>query len=100
MTGLETAFAALHTHLVRTGRMPLELLIRRMSGDAARVLDMPEPTLADGATANLAVIDPEATWRVGADGFRSKSSNSAFLGDELTGRVTMTIAGGQIAWRT
>lgn len=100
VTGLETAFAVLNTHLVRTGRMPLELLVRRMSGDAARVLDMPEPTLADGAPANLAVIDPEATWRVGADGFRSKSSNSAFLGDELTGRVTMTIAGGQIAWRT
>ncbi|MFN8109490.1 MAG: dihydroorotase [Thermoleophilia bacterium] len=99
VTGLETAFAALNTHLVRTGRLPLELLVRRMSGDAARVVDLPEPTLADGAPANLAVIDPEARWVVGAEGFQSKSANSAFLGEELTGRVEMTIAGGQVAWR-
>lgn len=100
VTGLETAFAALHTHLVRTGRITLELLIRRMSADAARVIDLPQPTLAEGAPANLAVIDPEATWTVGAEGFASKSGNSAFLGETLTGRVVMTIAGGQLAWRT
>jgi dihydroorotase len=99
VTGLETAFAALHTHLVLTGRMPLELLLRRMSGDAAAVVDLPVPTLAEGATADLAVIDPAATWTVGADGFRSKSGNSAFLGEQLTGRVVLTIAGGRTAWR-
>jgi dihydroorotase len=36
---------------------------------------------------------------VGDGGFRSKSRNSAFLGESLTGRVVLTIAGGQIAWR-
>ncbi|MCB0872406.1 MAG: dihydroorotase [Actinobacteria bacterium] len=99
VTGLETAFAALYTELVLTGRVSLEVLVRRMSGDAARVIDLPEPTLAEGAPANLAVIDLEATWTVGADGFVSKSGNSAFLGRELTGRVQATIAGGQWAWR-
>ena len=99
VTGLETAFAALHTDLVRTGRLPLETLVRRMSGDAARVLDLPVPTLADGAEADVALVDPEARWTVGEGGFRSKSRNSAFLGRELTGRVVLTIAGGQLAWR-
>lgn len=99
VTGLETAFAVCHTHLVRTGLIPLELLVRRMGADAAAVVDLPQPSLADGATADLALIDPEAKVVVGADGYRSKSSNSAFAGDELYGRVLLTIANGQVAWR-
>lgn len=99
VTGLETAFAVLHTRLVLTGAMPLDLLVRRMSADAARVIDLPEPTLADGAPANLAVLDLAARWTVGDGGFQSRSANSSFTGEELTGQVTMTIAGGQVAWR-
>lgn len=99
VTGLETAFAACHTHLVRTGEMSLELLVRRMSADAAAVVDLPVPTLADGAVADVALLDLEATDIVGETGFQSRSDNSCFLGDTLTGRVTMTIAGGQLAWR-
>jgi dihydroorotase len=99
VTGLETAFAACHTHLVRPGHLPLEVLVRRMGADAAAVLGLPAPSLADGAVADLALIDPEAVVTVGDGGFRSKSRNSAFLGDELYGRVALTIAGGRVAWR-
>jgi dihydroorotase len=99
ITGLETAFAVLHTRLVKPGLLPLETLVRRMSGDPAAALGVAAPSLAQGATADLALVDPEERWIVGADGFASKSSNSAYLGDEMVGRVRMTIAGGQIAWR-
>jgi dihydroorotase len=99
VTGLETAFAACHTHLVRTGLLSLELLVRRMGADAAAALDLPAPTLAEGSVADVALLDLEEAVRVGDDGFQSRSRNSAFLGEELVGRVTLTIAGGQIAWR-
>ena len=99
VTGLETAFAACHTHLVLAGDLPLEVLVRRMSSDAAAALGLPVPTLADGAVADIALIDLEAPVVVGAGGFQSKSRNSAWLGDELVGRVNLTIAGGQIAWQ-
>jgi dihydroorotase len=99
ITGLETAFAVCNTHLVRTGALPLETLVRRMGADAAAVLGLPAPTLADGAVADLALIDPDAEVTVGEGGFRSKSRNSAWAGDTLHGRVALTIAGGQIAWR-
>ncbi len=100
VTGLETAFSSCYTHLVATGRVPLELLVRRLSTDPAAALGLPVPTLADGADADVALIDLTARERVGDRGFQSKSTNSAFLGEELTGRVLLTIAGGQIAWRT
>jgi dihydroorotase len=70
-----------------------------MSTDAAAALGLPVPTLVDGAVADVALIDPEATVVVGEGGFQSKSRNSAWLGEELNGRVNLTIAGGQIAWR-
>lgn len=99
ITGLETAFAVCNTHLVRTGEVPLDLLVRRMGSDAAAALGLPVPTLADGAVADVALLDPEAVVVVGAAGFQSKSRNSAWLGEELHGKVNLTIAGGQIAWR-
>jgi dihydroorotase len=99
VTGLETAFAACNTHLVRTGRLGLDLLVRRMGADAAAALGLPAPTLADGAVADLALLDLEERVVVGGEGFQSRSRNSAFLGDELAGGVRLTIAEGQLAWR-
>ena len=100
VTGLETAFASCYTYLVESGLVPLEVLVRRMSADAAAAVGLPVPTLVDGAVADVALIDTAARERVGDRGFQSRSTNSAFLGEELHGRVLLTLAGGQIAWRT
>ena len=99
MIGLETAFAACHTYLVVPGLMALELLVRRMSGDPARALGLPVPSLAEGAPADLTLIDLETEVTV-AEPFQSRSANCAFLGERLRGRVALTIAGGQIAWES
>ncbi len=98
VTGLETAFSALYTHLVVPGTVPLELLVGKLgSGGAAFGI---EPfAIATGATANFCLADLSATWRVGEEGFESRSSNSWCAGDELTGRVLTTVANGQVAWR-
>ncbi len=97
--GLETGFAACYTELVMGGHMDLADLILRMSTNPARIFGLPVPTLADGAPANLAVVDLAATDRVGDRPYASKSTNTAFVGMELTGRVVMTLAGGQDVYR-
>ena len=97
--GLETAFAACNTELVEGGRMSLSDLVMRMSTDPARIFGLPVPSLADGAVANLAVVDPVAVDRVGERPYAGKSTNAAFVGRELTGRVVMTLAGGQDVYR-
>ncbi len=98
VTGLETAFAALHTELVLPGTIGLGLLVERMAGGAAP-FDLLRPTLAPGAEANIALCDLGAEWTVGEDGYESRSHNSWCAGRTLTGRVMATIAAGQVAFR-
>ncbi len=95
VTGLETAFSALHTHLVVPGELTLETLLERMSAGPARVFGLPEPRIEVGERANLVVLDLDAEWEVTEDGFRSLSANSWLLGKTLRGRVLRTIADGR-----
>ena len=96
VTGLETSFAALYTHLVEPGLVPLETLLERMSGGPARALGLPEPKLELGARANLVLLDLEAEWTVEESGFRSLSANSWLLGRKLRGAVLKTVADGRV----
>jgi dihydroorotase len=98
VTGLETAFAALHTFLVREGEVPLAVVLERMSAGPARALGLPVPRIAVGAPANLVLLDLEAEWTVREDGFRSRSANSWLLGQTLTGAVVKTVADGRVVF--
>jgi dihydroorotase len=95
VTGLETAFAALHTHLVVPGTLSLATVLERMSAGPARVFGLQPPRIAVGERANLVVLDLDAEWTVTEDGFHSRSVNSWSLGQTLKGRVVRTIADGR-----
>jgi dihydroorotase len=94
VTGLETAFAALYTHLVKPGLIDLATLLERMSAGPARVFGLERPRVAVGARANLVLLDLDRVWRV--ERFKSKSRNSWLLGETLAGSVAMTIANGAV----
>jgi dihydroorotase len=96
VTGLETSFAALHTHLVEPGLLPLETLLERLSTGPARAYGLEPPRIAVGAPANLVLLDPNASWQVTERGFRSRSVNSWLLGKTLKGRVRLTVAAGRV----
>jgi dihydroorotase len=98
-TGLETAFAALYTDLVLPGALPLEVLLARMTADAAATLDLPAPEIAPGAPANLVLVDLDAEWDVGEAGYESRSENCCFAGRRLRGRVLLTVAAGAVAFQ-
>ncbi len=98
VTGLETAFAVLHTDLVLPGVLDLELLVERMTA-GAEIYDLDPPRLEPGREANVVLVDPEVEWEAGADGWESRSSNSCFAGRTLQGRVLMTVAAGSVVYR-
>jgi dihydroorotase len=97
-TGLETAFAALYTELVLPGELELATVVERMTAGAA-LYDLPTPRLAVGEEANLCLVDLDATWEVGEEGYVSRSVNCAFHGRTLHGRVLLTLAAGSVAYR-
>jgi dihydroorotase len=98
VTGLETAFAVLHTELVIPGVLDLALVVERMSAGAA-VFGLSPSALAPGGEANLVLFDPALEWEAGADGWESRSANSCFAGRTLRGRVLMTVVAGRVAYR-
>ena len=98
VTGLETAFSALYTHLVEPGLVPLETLLERMSAGPARIYGLDEPRIAVGSAANLVLLDLNASHRITEDLFRSRSVNSWLLGQTVKGRVRATIAAGRLAF--
>jgi dihydroorotase len=98
VTGLETAFAALHTELVLPGVLELSLLVEKLGG-GAEPFGLGRPSLAPGSEANIALCDLGSEWTVGEEGYESRSQNSWCAGRTLTGRVLMTVAAGRVAYR-
>ena len=92
--GHETAFAALHTDLVLGGRLSLKRLVEAMSCAPGRWVGT-AGSLADGAPADLTLVDLSEEWTVERATLVSRSSNSPYLGRTLKGRVVGTIVGGE-----
>jgi dihydroorotase len=95
--GLETALAAVLTHLVEPGTMSLSRAIEAMSTAPARLIGASDHggPIEPGRPANLVAFDPSVEWTVEPP-FASRSRNSAFLGKALRGRVVHTIFRGQL----
>jgi dihydroorotase len=98
ITGLETSLA-LSLGLVEEGLLTLPELIEKMTVNAARILRIPKGTLADGADADITVIDPQREWIVDRGLFRSRGKNTPFHNWTLKGKAVLTIVGGEIRYR-
>jgi dihydroorotase len=95
-TGLETAFPALFTELVLPGELELVTVVERMTA-GSQLYGLPVPRIAPGEPANLCLVDLDARFEVGADGYASRSANCCFHGRLFQGRVLLTVAAGTIA---
>ncbi len=97
--GLETALPVCLDVLVRKNRFKLTQVIDLMTRKAASVLKLPAGTLAPGADADVCLFDPDETWLYDTYGAFSKSINSPWNRQKLTGRVKTTIVGGKVVFR-
>jgi len=97
VVGLETslglALQLVHRSLIQPAR-----LVEMMSVNPAALLRMEAGTLAEGASADITVIDPNVEWTVAPEKFLSKNRNTPFAGMRLKGRAMMTIVAGEIVY--
>lgn len=90
-TGLQTAAAALHTHL--GDRITPQQLVQWLAVKPREVFGLPMPCIEKGAVADLTVFHPETTWAFRRADVLSKSYNSPFMGHAFQGRVLAAIKG-------
>ena len=95
VVGLETAFSACYTALVKTGRMSLEMLLYKLTEAPARLLSR-EQVLRAGARADITLLDVNSAGRVDPETFHSMGRATPFEGRELWGRVSATFFSGRM----
>jgi dihydroorotase len=81
--GLETAIGLTYTYLVDKGIITLEEMIKKMSVNPRRLLNLPEVVIEEGQMANLTIFDTKKEWTVDVNSFHSKSRNTPYNGWKL-----------------
>lgn len=89
MIGLETVFSLCRTYGEK--KLPLPLLVEKLSLAPRRILGLPIPEIKTGAVAELTVFDPSESYTFSAEHIGSKSRNTPFPGRTLNGKVLGTI---------
>lgn len=97
--GMETSFSAGVTGLVRTGKLTINELIRKMSTNPASILGINAGTLAEGAPADIVIFDINESYTVNPENLHGKSKNTPFKGLELYGKVKYTLLDGKVVFK-
>ncbi|MBR2926416.1 MAG: dihydroorotase [Clostridia bacterium] len=92
VVGLETAFPALYTGLVKTGMISLERLMELLSVN-------PQKRFGKIAGESFSVWDLDADFTVDPDEFLSKGRATPFAGARLFGKNLLTVVNGKIQYR-
>jgi len=87
ISGLETALAVCVTTLIEPKLLTWGQLIEKLAVAPATIAGISAGSLAVGADADIALIDPAARWTVDPQRFVSKGRHSPFAGQTLTGAV-------------
>ncbi len=97
MIGLELCLP-LMLGLVEKGILPMGRMVDALTRAPARIVGLAAPTIAEGAPANLTLVDPNREWKVEPERLRTKSKNTPFMGQTMKGMVLATIVSGSIAF--
>jgi dihydroorotase len=98
IVGLETAIGVTYSALVQKGLMDMITWVRRWTTGPAEVLGRPAPSLADGAVADLVIMDVKTPYTVRSSESASRSTNTPFEGWTITGRAAWTICAGRVTY--
>ena len=92
VVGLETAFAAMYTHLVKTGIISMERLMELLVDNPRKRFDIP-------LGLDFSIWDLNQKYTVDPDEFLSMGRATPFTGMEFYGRCLLTVCDGRIVWQ-
>lgn len=98
IVGSETAFALLYTKFVKTDIFSLEMLVKLMSENVAKIFDLPYGKLEEKSFADIVVIDLEKEITIKPEEFLSKGKNTPYANERVNGIPVLTISNGKIAY--
>ena len=88
VVGLETAFAAVYTTMVKTGLISMERLVEIMSVNPRKILGLPcSDGIKAGNPADITILDTETEQIVDPATFRTKGRATPYAGMLLQGSV-------------
>lgn len=96
--GLETALPVTLGVLMREAKMRLPKVIDLLTRRPAELFNLPAGTLAVDTAADICLFDPKEKWTYNASAGLSKSGNSPWDGETLTGRIKTTIVDGRVVY--
>lgn len=89
--GLETSLGLTLTNLYHAGHLSLVEIIKLMSVNPRRLLNIPEVKIEKGINANLTIFAPDEEWIVNKSNFKGLSKNTPFDGYKLKGKPKFAI---------
>ena len=92
VVGLETAFAAMYTHLVKPGIITLERLVELLADNPRKRFGIP-------LGLDFSVWDLNTAYTVDPEEFQSMGRATPFAGMELYGRCLLTVCDGKVVWQ-
>ena len=96
ISGIETAFSLLYTHLVKPGRLALSALVRTLSLNPARILGLNKGTLEVDYDGDVVVVEEDERFTLTEDRLVSKGKNTPLIGMTLLGNVWATVHRGEV----
>ena len=96
MIGLESCFGVVNKVLVKENGMSLKSLIEKLTVNPRKVMNLDANLFVEGKHAQITIFDPNEKWVFEDEHIQSKSSNSPFLGKELTGKIKYILSKNQI----
>ena len=94
IVGLETLLP-LSLELYHNRHMKLLEVLRLVTINPARLLGLDVGRLTPGSPADLVLFDPDISWQIDTDRFRSKSKNAPFDDRPVQGHAVQTIVDGR-----
>ena len=98
IVGLETAFPAIYTKLVKGGEISLEKVVELMSQNPAKRFGL-DIQIAEGKRANLCVFDLQNKYTINSSEFYSKGKCTPFNGMEVYGKCLINFTDGKIVFQ-